>query len=54
MEYLFDLFNILTAAVTLACAVAAMTPTPTDDIWVAKAYKFLDVIALNIGKAKEK
>tara|TARA_Y200000002_G_scaffold10884_1_gene8961 strand:- start:2067 stop:2231 length:165 start_codon:yes stop_codon:yes gene_type:complete len=54
MEYLFDLFNILTAAVTLASAVAAMTPTPTDDIWVAKAYKFLDVIALNIGKAKEK
>ena len=54
MEYLFDLFNILTAAVTLASAVAAMTPTPKDDIWVAKAYKFLDVIALNIGKAKEK
>ena len=54
MEYLFDLFNILTAAVTLASAVAAMTPTPTDDIWVAKAYKFLDVIALNIGKATEK
>ena len=54
MEYLFDLFNILTAAVTLASAVAAMTPTPTDDIWVAKAYKFLDVIALNIGKAKDK
>ena len=54
MEYLFDLFNILTAALTLASAVAAMTPTPTDDLWVAKAYKFLDVIALNIGKAKEK
>ena len=54
MEYLFDLFNILTAAVTLASAVAAMTPTPPDDLWVAKAYKFLDVIALNIGKAKEK
>ena len=54
MEYLFDLFNILTAAVALASAVAAMTPTPTDDLWVAKAYKLLDVIALNIGKAKEK
>jgi len=54
MEYLFDLFNILTAAVALASAVAAMTPTPTDDVWVAKAYKLLDVIALNIGKAKEK
>ena len=53
MEYLFDLFNVLTAAVALASAVAAMTPTPTDDLWVAKAYKLLDVIALNIGKAKQ-
>ena len=53
MEYIFDLFNVLTAAVALASAVAAMTPTPTDDLWVAKAYKLLDVIALNIGKAKQ-
>ena len=54
MEYLFELFNVLTAAVALASAVAAITPTPRDDILVAKAYKFLDVIALNIGKAKDK
>ena len=53
MEYLFDLFNVLTAAVALASTVAALTPTPTDDVWVAKAYKLLDVIALNIGKAKQ-
>ena len=53
MEYLFDVFNVLTAAVALASTVAALTPTPTDDAWVAKAYKLLDVIALNIGKAKQ-
>ena len=53
MEYIFDVFNVLTAAVALASAVAAMTPTPQDDVWVAKAYKLLDVIALNIGKAKQ-
>ena len=53
MEYIFDVFNVLTAAVALASAVAAMTPTPQDDAWVAKAYKLLDVIALNIGKAKQ-
>ena len=53
MEYIFDIFNVLTAAVALASAVAALTPTPTDDLWVAKAYKLLDVIALNIGKAKQ-
>ena len=53
MEYIFDVFNELTAAVALASAVAALTPTPQDDVWVAKAYKLLDVIALNIGKAKQ-
>ena len=53
MEYIFDVFNVLTAAVALASAVAALTPTPQDDAWVAKAYKLLDVIALNIGKAKQ-
>ena len=53
MEYIFDVFNVLTAAVALASAIAALTPTPQDDVWVAKAYKLLDVIALNIGKAKQ-
>ena len=53
MEYIFDVFNVLTAAVALASAVSAMTPTPQDDVWVAKAYKLLDIIALNIGKAKQ-
>jgi len=53
MEYIFDVFNVLTAAVTLASAIAALTPTPQDDAWVAKAYKLLDIIALNIGKAKQ-
>ena len=41
------------AAVALASAVAALTPTPKVDELVAKAYKFLDLIALNIGKAKQ-
>ena len=53
MEYIFDVFNVLTAAVALASAIAALTPTPKDEELVAKAYKFLDVIALNIGKAKQ-
>ena len=44
----------LTAIVAAASAVAALTPTPTDDGFVAKAYKILDLIALNVGKAKDK
>ena len=54
MEIIFDIFNIVTAAVALASGIAAVTPTPKDDEWVAKAYKFLDMIALNVGLAKEK
>lgn len=45
---------ILTGIVTLASAIAAMTKTPTDDTWVGKAYKVVDWLALNVGKAKDK
>ena len=54
LQTLLDIFNIVTAAVALASAVAAVTPTPKDDEWVAKAYKFIDMIALNVGLAKDK
>lgn len=43
-----------TAIVTAASAIAAVTPTPKDDVWAAKAYKILDWFALNVGKAKDK
>lgn len=48
------ILGILTAAVALASAVAAITPTPKDDGIVKKLYKLLDLLALNVGKAKEK
>ena len=44
---------VLTGAVTLASAVAAITPTPRDDAWAGKAYKVVDWLALNVGKAKQ-
>ena len=44
----------LTAVVAAASAIAALTPTPTDDSIAAKAYKIVDWLALNIGKAKDK
>ncbi|MDB2357986.1 hypothetical protein N9V86_02580 [Opitutales bacterium] len=44
----------LTAIVAAASAIAALTPTPTDDSFVAKAYKIIDWLALNVGKAKDK
>ena len=50
---LIDLFNVATAAVTLASAITALTPTPQDDALVAKAYKMLEYFALVCGRAKE-
>lgn len=49
--------------VIIACAsaLAAMTPTPKDDLVVSKLgkvwskmYKVVDILALNIFKAKDK
>ena len=37
-----------------ASVVAAATPTPKDDMWVAKYYKLIDLLAINIGNAKDK
>lgn len=44
---------VLTGAVALASAIAALTPTPSDDTVVGKLYKLIDWLALNIGRAKE-
>ena len=54
MELLWDIFNWLTAAVPLASVVSAMTPTPKDDAIVAKMKQFVDLLAVNIGHAKNK
>ena len=48
------LIGIITGVVALASAIAALTPTPKDDNWVKKAYKVIDLLALNVGKAKDK
>ena len=53
MDQLIELFNIVTAVVAACSAIAAVTPTQTDDSMVAKAYKVIDLLAINIGKAKE-
>jgi len=47
-------FNVVTAAIALASAVAAITPTPKAGSTLAKVYTIVDFVALNIGKAKNK
>ena len=48
-----NLLAVATAIVAAASAIAALTPTPKDNDLAAKAYKVLDWLALNIGKAKD-
>jgi len=47
-------FAVLTALVTVASTVAALTPTPKDDAFASKAYKLVDWLAINTGRAKDK
>tara|TARA_R100000935_G_C2747600_1_gene128423 strand:+ start:262 stop:420 length:159 start_codon:yes stop_codon:yes gene_type:complete len=44
----------VTAIVTCSSIIAAVTPTPKDDVWIGKLYKFIDILAVNILKAKDK
>ena len=51
---IMDIVNYVTMAVTVASVIAASTPTPKDDQFLGKFYKFIDLIAINIAKAKDK
>jgi hypothetical protein len=46
-------FSIVAAVIALASAIAAATPTPKEGTLLAKVYSIIDILALNIGKAKE-
>jgi len=53
LSIITDIANIATAVIAIASIIAALTPTPKDDVWIAKLYKVLEVLAVNIGKAKQ-
>tara|TARA_R110002012_G_scaffold7183_1_gene33938 strand:+ start:1890 stop:2066 length:177 start_codon:yes stop_codon:yes gene_type:complete len=53
MDIIVNLVTWVTLIVTVASLIAATTKTPKDDVWIGKIYKFIDMLALNIGRAKE-
>ena len=54
IKIVWGLIQVLPILITVCSAIVAMTDTPVDDkIW-AKAYKWIDRFALNIGKAKDR
>lgn len=52
LAHKLDLFNIATAVVAAAAALASVTPSPKDDGVVAKMRAILDLLAFNFGFAK--
>ena len=54
IEHKEAIIGILTGIVAVASAIAALTKTPKDDNIVGKIYKVIDLLALNVGKAKDK
>ena len=52
MEQLIALINLIPDIVMIASLICAVTPTPKDDQLLGKAYKIIEVLAINLGKAK--
>ncbi|MGN1090903.1 MAG: hypothetical protein ACI4RJ_00210 [Alphaproteobacteria bacterium] len=52
ITYFNDVLVAITSVVAAASAVCALTPNTKDDTIVAKIRGILDVLALNVGKAK--
>jgi len=53
LKILSDLAAIAPMVVTVCSIIAAVTPTPKDDVWLAKLYRFIDIMAINVGYAKK-
>ena len=52
MQVLADLASVAPMVISVCSIIAAVTPTPKDDMWLSKLYRFIDIMAINIGKAK--
>ena len=58
IQYIIDhkegIIQAITAVIAAASAIAALTPTPKDEGIIRKISRFIDLLALNVGKAKDK
>jgi len=51
---IWNLLMIVPVVISICSVIVALTPTPVDDKLWAKVYKYLEVLALAVGKAKDK
>jgi hypothetical protein len=49
-----NIFMILTSIIATASVIAALTPTPKDDSFLAKTRAVVDFLAINVKNAKSK
>ena len=47
-----NIVPIITAAVALASAIAAITPSKSDNVWIQKVLDLLNAVGLNVRRAK--
>lgn len=50
LEHGLELLNIAALTVAVASAIANLTPSETDNKWVEKASKLVNLLALNFKK----
>ena len=54
MGFIGDILVYASSFVTISSAICAVTPTPKDNEFMGKyIYPVIEMVALNIGKAKE-
>jgi hypothetical protein len=53
MGIIGEWIGIITGVVCAASIICALTPTPKDDAMISKLYKIVELLALNILKAKQ-
>ena len=51
---IIDIFGIVSMVVFIASFIAMITPTPKDNEILSKIYSLIDLLALNVYKAKDK
>ena len=54
MQTFANMIALIMAIISVSSIIAAITPTPKDDVWIGKLYKLIDMMALNVWKAKQK
>jgi hypothetical protein len=52
-QILSDVAAVAPMVISICSIIAAVTPTPKDDEWLSKLYRFIDIMAINIGHAKK-